>query len=110
MPCEVQTAVVSNANTVPVISSKQRGNLASLVIFVLMLSTNCERKNQIVAIQYSQSSIITGPVVHITHRMHVQKHGDLQRGVAVPIRGVLMYNCVLSIDRPGSQCLYNCTL
>ena len=37
--------------------------LASLVIFVLISSTNCEMKIQIVSIQYKRDSIITGPMV-----------------------------------------------
>ena len=43
--------------------SSCRWYLASLMICVLMLSTNCEIKNQIVVIQYYRNSIITGPTV-----------------------------------------------
>ena len=36
---------------------------ASLVIFILMLSANCEIKIQMLVIQYERNSIITGPTV-----------------------------------------------
>ena len=38
--------------------------LESLVIFVLVLSTNSEIEIQFVVIQYQRNSITTGPTVH----------------------------------------------